>query len=57
MDRPAGVSVRARQRKAIHHRTGALALVHNLLTVLAADKKAQAKQATGSAVNPGPDST
>jgi hypothetical protein len=36
---------------------GLLALAHNLLTVLAKEKRAPAKQATGSAVNPGPNST
>ncbi len=36
---------------------GLMVLAHNLITVLAEQKKIQAKQATGAAVNPGPNST
>jgi hypothetical protein len=34
-----------------------LVLAHNLVTLLAEEKKVQAKQAPGTAINPGPNST
>ena len=36
---------------------GLLALAHNLVTVLAEEKRVQARRAAAGAVNPGPDST